>query len=84
MIILIMLIFTIIFIAGFYLVDLYLTRKRVSKNQREWDEYSKGMTDQEKMACFFDFLYRQKVKYNWNYLYIPWYRGSKEASANDD
>ena len=74
MIVLIMLSFTIIYISGFYLVDLYLTRKRVSINQKDWDEYSKNMTDQEKMDCFNEFLYSQKAKYNWNYLYIPWIR----------
>lgn len=83
MIIFFMLIFTIIFISGFYLVDLYLTRKRVAKNQKEWDEYSKGMTDQEKMDCFIEFLYRQKAKYNWNDIYIPWIGIGEVNDVND-
>ena len=72
MIILFMLAFTIVFLSGFYIVDSYLTRKRIEINQKAWDEYSKGMTDQEKMDCFMPFLYNQKDKNNWNYLYIPW------------
>lgn len=30
-----------------------VTRKRVILNQKEWDEYCKGMTDDEKREVFF-------------------------------
>ena len=30
-----------------------VTRKRVILNQKEWDEYCKGMTDDEKREAFF-------------------------------
>lgn len=61
-----------IYILVYYLIDRHLTLKRIVINQREWDEYSKGMSDQEKLDCFNEFLIRQKVKHGWKFMYIPW------------
>ena len=61
----------------------YITRQRLAINQKEWDEYSKDMTYQEKHDCFNDFLFEQKAKHNWNYLYIP-FIGNPEKEVDDE
>lgn len=39
-----------------------VTRKRVILNQKEWDEYCKGMTDDEKREAFFFVVRRKQSK----------------------
>jgi len=55
----------------FYSIDNIITRKRLEKNQREWDEYSKDMTDREKFDEYLPFCNSQKIKYGWGYYYLP-------------
>lgn len=81
--ILVMFFIAAIFLIIFFAVDRYLTNKRIKINQLAWDEFSKGMTDREKMNCFMDFLYRQQEKYGWSCLYIPWI-GIGEVNADED
>lgn len=38
-----------------------VTRKRVILNQKEWDEYCKGMTDDEKREAFFSWCEENKA-----------------------
>ena len=66
----------------FLLIDGYITHKNISINQKEWDEYSKGMTNQEKINCFGPWLLYQKNKHNWRYFYIPWI--GLEGDEDDD
>ena len=33
-------------------IDRIVTRKRVAENQRAWNEYSKGMTKEEKLSVY--------------------------------
>lgn len=54
-----------------FLVDRHITRKRFDINQKEWDEYSKGMTRSEKNKVYFEFCIEQKVKHGWNCIYPP-------------
>ena len=63
--------------------DRYITKKCLEINQKEWDEYSKNMTYQEKLDRFNDFLYEQRAKHNWDYLYIP-FIGNPEKEVDDE
>lgn len=42
-----------------------VTRKRVILNQKEWDEYCKGMTDDGKREAFFSWCEENKAKHCW-------------------
>ena len=64
----------IIFLVAFIVWKIYddvITRKRLSQNQKEWDEYCKDMTLNERGDCFIDWCKEQKVKNGWRLLYIP-------------
>lgn len=56
---------------GVYIADVIVTSHRLKINQREWDEYSKGMTTDEKMDIFIDWMNENKRKHKWKNLYIP-------------
>lgn len=74
----------IIFLIIYFAVDNYLTKKRLEINQRDWDEYSKNMTRQEKLMNFKIFLNEQKRKYNWRYYYIPDIKLKESLNADND
>ena len=63
--------FWIIVLSMWILIDKLITHHRLSISQREWDEYSKGMTLEEKLDVFNDWLEQNKIKHGWNYFYIP-------------
>lgn len=46
-------------------------RKNLKINQKEWDEYSKGMSFYERKECFVDFLEDNKARHGWKYYYVP-------------
>lgn len=54
-----------------------VTRKRVILNQKEWDEYCKGMTDDEKREAFFSWCEENKAKYCWPHYYYPCWNKAK-------
>ena len=57
---------------GIWLItDRIITVKRLEQNQREWDEFSKDMTDREKLQEYLPFVYSQRAKYGWGYYYLP-------------
>ena len=53
------------------ITDRTITIKRLEQNQREWDEFSKDMTDREKLDEYLSFCNSQKAKYGWGYYYLP-------------
>lgn len=55
----------------YFTVDFFVTRKKLNRNQKLWDEYSKDMTFDEKMGCFTDWLEDNKEKHGDNFYYIP-------------
>lgn len=54
-----------------------VTRKRVILNQKEWDEYCKGMMDDEKREAFFSWCEENKAKYCWPHYYYPCWNKAK-------
>lgn len=51
--------------------DKYITQTRLEQNQKAWDEYSNGMTDNEKWGCYELFCEEQRVKNGWRFYYFP-------------
>lgn len=60
-----------LFLVVWLIADRTITLHRLKINQREWDEYSKGMTRKEKDEVFLDWLHDNKLKHGWRFLYIP-------------
>ena len=60
----------VIFVVG-NLIDRKITRKRLEENQRLWDEYSKGMTYEEKCEVYFEWCTLRKIESGWSYFYFP-------------
>lgn len=54
-----------------YWIDRIVTRKRVAENQRAWNEYSKGMTYEEKCEIYFEWCTLRKIENGWSYYYFP-------------
>ncbi len=54
-----------------------VTRKRVILNQKECDEYCKGMTDDEKREAFFSWCEENKAKHCWPHYYYPCWNKAK-------
>ena len=61
----------IFFLAAWFVSDAIITSKRIKENQIAWNEYSKGMTAEEKLDCFADFLYERRMEKGWKFFYIP-------------
>ena len=59
--------FSIVFIA----IDRYITQTRLNQNQKAWDEYSKGMSFNEKLDSYLLFCEEQRVKNGWDNYYFP-------------
>ncbi len=55
----------------YLMISEYIYRKRCKINAKEWAEYSKDMTREEKLDIFEEWLYINKSKHNWKYLHIP-------------
>lgn len=55
----------------FLVIDRMKTEYYLRKNQREWNEYSKDMSLDEKTEVFTDWLEVQKAKNGTQYYYIP-------------
>lgn len=66
-----------IFLFFYLLIDKITTDKRLKQNQKEWDEYSKNMTSDEKFREYLPFCFSQKAKYGWGYYYLPKMKGEK-------
>ena len=60
-----------IFLGIWFLVDKHTTTKNLRINQKEWEEYSKGMTYSQKSEVFVDWLKDNQKKHGWKFLYIP-------------
>lgn len=65
-----------------FITDRTITIKRLEQNQREWDEFSKDMTDREKLQEYLPFVYSQRAKYGWGYYYLPRMRIGENKSTN--
>ena len=62
----------------FMLIDNMITIKRLEKNQKAWDDFSKNMTAEEKLRNYPKFCATQKVRNNWHYYYPPRMRDKDE------
>lgn len=51
--------------------DRHITQTRIEQNQKAWNEYSKGMTDNKKWDCYLLFCEEQKVRNGWRFYYFP-------------
>lgn len=65
------LLLSILFGIVYLAVSEYIYRKRCKINAKEWEEYSKDLTREEKLDIFEEWLYTNKSKHNWKYLHIP-------------
>ena len=74
----IMLILGICSVIIFLIIDRMVTNYRLAESQREWNEYSKGMTRSEKIETFLEWLEHNKAIHGWKYLYIPDIWGGEE------
>ena len=54
-----------------YWIDRIVTRKRVAENQRAWDEYSKGMTKEEKLSVYSTWCELRRAENGWEHYYFP-------------
>jgi len=52
-------------------IDRIVTRKRVAKNQRAWNEYSKGMTKEEKISVYLTWCELRRLENGWEHYYFP-------------
>jgi len=66
-----MIIGAILYILVWVAWDRYKTRTRLEENQKTWNEYSKGMTDCEKLDSYELFCEKQKTKNGWEFYYFP-------------
>ena len=55
----------------YVLISNIITRKRLAQNQKEWNEYSKHMNLSEKHEVFSTWVYENKIRHGWRFLYIP-------------
>lgn len=60
-----------IYICGYFMVDRIITTKRIKENQKAWEEFSKGMTEYEKMDCHIEWCERRKMEKGWRFYYFP-------------
>ncbi len=52
-------------------VDDIITGERLRENQLAWNEYSKNMTDNEKMEVYLKWCKLRKYEKGWKYYYYP-------------
>ena len=52
-------------------IDYIITRKRLKENQKAWDEYSKGMTMDEKDKAYMEWCRRRRYEKRWEFFYFP-------------
>lgn len=69
--VIILAILAIVFTVIYLFADHVITIIRVEQNQKAWNEYSKDMTDSEKLNCFGDWLSMRKNEKGWKYFYVP-------------
>jgi len=68
---LIMLLIATIFLLVYFIVDRVITTSRLRDNQKAWDEYSEGMTLNEKFNVYNEWCRRRKIEKHWEYFYFP-------------
>lgn len=57
---------------GIYiLIDDIITWKRLAINQREWEEYSRGMDYFEKAEKYLQWCKGNMIKHGWKHKYYP-------------
>ena len=61
----------ILYMAVFFIADRIITLRRLAESQRAWDEYSKGMSPDEKSDRYLDFCEKQKRAKGWKFCYYP-------------
>ena len=54
-----------------FIVDRIITTIRLRDNQKAWDEYSKGMTLNEKINVYDEWCRRRKIEKHWKFFYFP-------------
>ena len=54
-----------------FIVDRIITTIRLRDNQKAWDEYSEGMTLNEKFNVYDEWCRRRKIEKHWKFFYFP-------------
>ena len=54
-----------------FLIDYIITRHRLKKNQKAWDEYSANMDFDRKFDAYLPWCTEQKMKNGWDFYYFP-------------
>lgn len=60
-----------VIMGAFLLYDRIITNKRLKISQKDWDEFSKGMTRAQKEDIFCEWLECHQLEKGWPHLYIP-------------
>ena len=66
-----MIIGALLYLLVWHVRDRHITQTRLEQNQKAWNEYSKGMTDNEKRDCYLLFCEEQRAKNGWQFYYFP-------------
>ena len=50
---------------------MFFAKKKIMRNQKEWDEYSKGKSLQWKIDHYIDFVEKKRIEYCMKHYYLP-------------
>lgn len=77
--------FMIVFLIAYFILDRIKTNKLLKISQKEWDEYSKGHDFNWKREHILNFVQENKIRHNWRHFYIPnIYVTNKYEKINED
>lgn len=78
-----MIIVALLYILIWHMWDRRITQTRLEQNQKAWNEYSKGMTDNEKWDCYLFFCEGQRSKNGWQFYYFPKMLSQESEGENE-
>ena len=55
----------------YFVVDRIITTRRLKINQVEWDAFSAGMSESQKLEVFNDWCRESKIRHGWRHYYFP-------------
>ena len=53
------------------LIDRCLTLHRLRVNQAEWDAFSSGMSESEKLEAYNNWCRESRIRHGWRHYYFP-------------
>ena len=66
-----MLVVSAVFLSIYFLIDRWLTQRRLRINQAEWDAFSAGMDESQKLEVFNDWCRESMIRQGWPHYYFP-------------